>query len=626
LASTLGFEFPADVAGTWDGFNDPGIEHFSGNPFEHLGREVLQNAVDATATSPARIKIRLVDVDTATIPDIAAFSATIAACGKAAEGEGAKAQKFFAEAQRVLKRPKLQVLQFADYNTTGVRGPCINGRPYFALMKAKGQSQKPSADTLGSYGIGKFAPYTVSALRTVFVSTIWQDQETTEWHHYVQGKSILMSHLEGSVTRTGTGFWGVKKECKPHIGLHGLPAWLKRTDDVTQLPKVAGTTINILGFSGPKEWREVLAATIAESFFGAIYRGSLEVEIEGGLVLNQGSIASVFQDTAVRAAIKDLKGEPEKFDNAANYLRTLMSTEHIPENTQQLHLGHCHLTLLVGEQMPKKVAILRNGMMITEDLAGLRRFGEFKEFCAVFECQSKEGNARLRAMEPPAHNAFEPDRLASAKEVATGRMIVKDMAAWVRAMLKRHAQNPVQAVTNVDELAEFFGDEQETGDGKKSDEVNPEGKLTIRARPMKRKKPKIEIATDEAGEDGGEEELTENGGGGGGGGSGGGGAGPGTKASETRTVAELRNVRAVPVAADRRTIAFTPGETGKLVVELQDSGADTNRPLIVTSSSHGKVANGRIVEVETVAGQRLSLDVVLQQPFAGTVRVVAYAI
>lgn len=189
MASTLGFEFPADSAGTWDGFNDPGIEHFSGNPFEHLGREVLQNAVDATATTPARIKITLVEVDPATVPGLATFSATIGACCKAAEGEGAKAQKFFAEAQRVLKRPKLQVLQFADYNTTGVRGPCVNGRPYFALMKAKGQSQKPSADTLGSYGIGKFAPYTVSALRTIFVSTVWQDQQSAEWHHYVQGNT-----------------------------------------------------------------------------------------------------------------------------------------------------------------------------------------------------------------------------------------------------------------------------------------------------------------------------------------------------------------------------------------------------------------------------------------------------
>lgn len=40
----VGFVFPKDVSDQWDGFNDPGIEHFAGNRLQHLGREVTQRA------------------------------------------------------------------------------------------------------------------------------------------------------------------------------------------------------------------------------------------------------------------------------------------------------------------------------------------------------------------------------------------------------------------------------------------------------------------------------------------------------------------------------------------------------------------------------------------------------
>ncbi len=84
--------------------------------------------------------------------------------------------------------------------------------------------------------------------------------------------------------------------------------------------------------------------------------------------------------------------------------------------TQNLHLGNCELRLLVREGLPKRVAFLRDGMLITEDLAGLKRFGDFKEFVGVVECHSTAGNGLLKNMEPPKHDNFEPDRLPTRKE------------------------------------------------------------------------------------------------------------------------------------------------------------------------------------------------------------------
>ena len=131
--------------------------------------------------------------------------------------------------------------------------------------------------------------------------------------------------------------------------------------------------------------------------------------------------------------------EPSK-----NYLKAFQgSTEVITEETESLHLGFCQVRILIGEGLPKKVCALRNGMFITDGLAGLKSFSDFKEFVAVFHCQSQKGNELLRAMEPPRHDHFEPPLLPTRAEQAKGRAALHDLATWVRDVLKRHAKDPV---------------------------------------------------------------------------------------------------------------------------------------------------------------------------------------
>jgi hypothetical protein len=283
-------------------------------------------------------------------------------------------------------------------------------------------------------------------------------------------------------------------------------------------------------------------------------------------------------------------------------------------------------------------------MLITDELGRLKRFGDFKEFVAVVECLSDEGNALLRAMEPPAHDDFQHARLSAERQQA-GRIGLADLAKWVRDMLKRHAQDPVADVTSLDELADFFGDEQDGASGSKSREEDPLGKLNIRARPLKRKYGSTSGSVMDAEGSGSSDEPTGDGddeavggvgesgtGGTGGGGSNdgsggtdtdGGGGGGGAKATSSMA---LKNVRAVVVGLKTRRIAFTPDATGHLRIELEDSGADTNRLLRVASSSLGVVEDGRITQVPCTPGERLVIDVGLEQEFPGTVRVKANAI
>ena len=43
----FGWRFPPTNGGRVDGFNDPGIAHFSGSPYSSLARETIQNSLDA---------------------------------------------------------------------------------------------------------------------------------------------------------------------------------------------------------------------------------------------------------------------------------------------------------------------------------------------------------------------------------------------------------------------------------------------------------------------------------------------------------------------------------------------------------------------------------------------------
>jgi len=638
----VGFEFPIDDSGQWAGFNDSGIEHFTGNRLQHLGREVPQNTIDAKIGNPARITVRLIKVPVARLPGRAALADAVARCRKAAEVDRSdKATKFFDEAAKLLAAKELSVLQIRDANTTGLVGPCINGTAFFAMLKATGQSQKPGTST-GSYGIGKFAPFAVSELRTVFVSTVWADDAGT-LKHYVQGKAVLMSHLDAKGrTRRGTGFWGVVSQCQPVTKLStAIPDWLRMSCGDGSLSGQNGTMLSIIGFTATKGWQNVLAANIAENFFGAIHRGELAVEIEGGATITAVTLDGILADTRIRGSVADQAGEPERFANVASYLSALKGGNEVNTvRTENMHLGMCELRILVGENLPKRVAVLRNGMLITEGLPGLKRFSDYKEFAAVLECTAEKGLALLRAMEPPRHDAFEPDRLPPDRR-AQGVTALRELSDWVRKMLVRYAKDPVAEETNLDELADYFGDEEEEGDVRRREE-NPGGKIIIRARAVKLKGAgqaalgaTAEPQADDEGDVGG---VPGNVGGEPGGTSpehpggertgeaprGQVGAAPST--GRLQAGLPLADVRAVPLGPTRRQVAFTPAETGKLLIELQDSGTDTNYALGVATASAGTIEAGRITDIDVKAGVRLMLEVEFDAPFEGTLRVVANAV
>jgi hypothetical protein len=650
----IGWHHPTDESDQWDGFNEPGIEHFAGSPVRHLAREIHQNACDASSgTGTVTVKIHLRKVMTSEIPNIDELKANFQSCLDASRNESKKAEAFFENAIKELDSEKIEVLEISDYNTLGMKGPSTNGTPFYAFMKAKGQSRKEDTQASGSYGIGKFAPYAVSKLRTIFISTVFQNDEG-ELEQLTQGKSILMSHDKGDERKQGVGFWGAKEKCQPILGVaENLPNWLQRENiDLNQASK--GSKLSVICFDKVNNWETLLATSVAENFFGAILDGNLQVEIQDKHILDQNTIINFFENNSIKELIEKEKLTNEsEFDNCKHYLATLKrNIEVFTEETEQPELGNCQVKILVGERLPKKVCILRNGMFITDKLDGLKTFGDFKEFVAVFHCQSKKGNELLRAMEPPRHDDFEPERLLTKEEKRKGKKALKSLVSWIREMLERRAKNPVADVTEIDELKDFFGDEGDADSGKGMEEINPYGEVIIRAKPIKTKLMQSESFgnnTKNNSNFGDDETISDYGGGGnasagggdntGGEGKGDGGTGdkqePMGSSSKTKkgdipsgvqkSVTDINNVRAIPSGSRTRKLAFTPVKSGKIAVYLKEAGADSDYDISIVTSNMGEITNGGVA-LEVAAGARIILDVELNQDFSGALKVVAYEI
>lgn len=567
---TTGWRFPSSEGGSDDGFNDAGIETYTGAPFEGLAREIIQNSLDASIDDKAQVtvKFELVEIKRDEFPDADGLFDILKQCHKESAGKDKKEEEFFRVAAQTLNvtNDKVTCLKISDSGTTGLTGDYEERQgPWHAITKGKGITDKRDPTAGGSFGIGKNAPFTVSRLRTVFYSTRYKDGKETVYR--AQGKSILKSHSmdDGGWTQ-GTGFYGIKDGCQPLVGK--IPEILR--------PKEQGCVVLVAGFDAVQDWQRIISTTVIANYFCAIDQGKLRVVIRD----KDGNTGTIEKDT-LQACFKTAREwdvDSESIKNSFYYYQAMKSPDSSVKDKESALLGHCKMWVLMQEGAPKKVALLRKtGMLITDSQRGLMRWVGHADFVGVFMCESPKGNELLRAMENPQHNAFEPERAIENKRKRCKKAL-KEMCDWIRSCIDSLAKPEETEVSHLDELAEFFPDldapETIAGD----EERDIEGEPVFSPKPIKhRVDPDGEDETD--GEDGGAGENDGQGGGvsGHGSGHGDGTGGTGDRGGKAQP-ANIRDVRVVADAVDskRKTVYFTPTQNGNVHVQVLVVGDDGN--------------------------------------------------
>lgn len=470
----INWVFPSSNGGSDDGFNDAGIETFTGARFDGLAREIIQNSLDAAIDDQVVVEFAFVSIAREDFPGRDALLGVIEQCQK--ESSDDKGKTFFGNAVKVLKKPKIPCLKISDSGTTGLQGDYRKRKgQWHAITKARGVSSDKKPGAAGSFGIGKNAPFTVSSVRTVFYSTRYEDQGNTVYR--AQGKSILMSHSidKGGYTQA-VGFYGGTEECMPLEGKDNIPSIL--------LPQEQGCVVFVPGFSTEKQWQHKIMTTVVVNFFYAIDQGKLVVVIQDdnkdSKKIEKENLEECFQQ------IEELGITPGKVTNSRHYYRVMKSPQSSSKESQLSRLGHCNMKILTEEGLPKRVALLRKtGMLITDDQLHLKRWSGRMDFAGVFICEGDEGNELLRKMENPQHNAFEPERPVSDADKEKCKKALDQLVKWVKGNVDELAKPEESEITQIDELHEFFPDQDppETIPGDEG-ERDPEGLPKYSPKPL----------------------------------------------------------------------------------------------------------------------------------------------
>lgn len=617
LRSGIGWRFPPLNGGEGQGFEHAGMAHFQGDLLGCLAREVIQNSLDARLadSKPVEVTFEMKDINLHRHLGGDELRRHILACGEAATGE--KPKRFFADAASLLDAEAIPCLGISDGNTTG-----LGEKQWRALVKMQGDSAKRDSISGGSFGIGKNAPFAVSPLRTVcYWTCATNGRKNIE---KFQAKAILMSHdwpVNGSVEATqGAGYYGLVEACS-EIRPPRVPSVFRNLNDRSE--PVGGTTVWITGFRTDGAWQRQIARSVIANYFYAIDHDRLDVLIdpddspeEPTTSLVKGSLKGAFDYlTSEMAADRDL-------EDAYTFWRV----QHEKDPTFEKDLGDLGLVRLwieVGEDLPRKVALIRGtGMLITDNQRGLMRFRDLLGFAAVCVFESDEANELLRQMENPAHDQFEPERLPE-QQRQRGREALASVVKWIREKLKEVATLPrPEGGVDLVELRRFLPDSDAPGPLAGSDREDRREKAfgkpgaVLRRAPRRRVRPsrlpteaEEEVAGEGVGHEGGAPINPIGGGRGGGSGGSGDGDGRGGTGSRGggpgRGIPAMRDVRVLPTDGDeaRVRVAFTPEASGRVRLSLETAGDSVALPIpgvrLFDEDDHEITKEGIVVEADT---------------------------
>lgn len=627
MTGTPVLEFLNNEADEEEGLGHAGIETFKSSPFAGVARECGQNSADArSGADTVRITFDLIEVPTEEFPEIGAYRKIVQACQKKSELTGGEKElDFFSQAAKTINAGTLKILRISDFNTKGLIGPAKPGTPFHSLVKSYGVNVKDSDASLGSFGIGKNAVFALSDLQTVFYSTLYKCEETGDLKFLAQGKSILISHTLEGRAKKATGYWGLPLGFQPIESQTSVPEWMRRNE--------VGTSLFAIGLREEEHWGYRIAASIIENFFCAIHRQEMEFSInDGEIIVNRETLAELFDDPRIQAGV-DEAGDAEDFAFSKNLYMCLVSDAAEEEISHIPGFGDVSIRILLGENLPKRVGLIRNGMFITDSMEKFgekfRRFAMYREFVALVEPKGEEESAFIKKLENPRHDGISADRISDSVKRHEAIRLIKNVAKAIRDAIKGKAQPEAGSETTLDELGEFFGDvdkhdripDPNAEDTPETYTYNPvivPPKKPISVTP---KKPPV------AGSDGGAgfapQDTRESTGGdntGEGDDNGTGAGGEGNLGYKVPlSVTEFRNLTPLGGNAKTRRLIFTPNVTGVATIRIKATCISGGiEPLAVNKTGVGTVSSGGVV-LELRAGERTQVDVELLENFSGPI-------
>ena len=408
--SEMGWKFPDNNCTSDHGLDDTGTETFAGDPDGGLAREICQNSIDANNKKgkATRVEFNTFTIKTSIIPGFSQLKDEIDECF-AYKGSDKKEGEQLAFIRDQINKEEITCLRISDFNTTGLVGVTEdeNDSPFYLLTKGSGTSGKTDVDG-GSKGIGKFACFVASDLRTVFYSThAYNPEADCEEVGYIgiaKLRSRPMDNPDRKNLKTlGTGYFALKDNA-PILEEFSLdPNFKRESGDF-------GTDIYLLGFSS-EDWKSNISYKILEGFMAAMIFNGFEVQV-GDLLINKDTISSILESNLFN----------NRSANDKRYLKAQYSlfTDESVQKKEEIVGKDSKITLYVktydqksSAEASKRCELIRYPYMRIKKI-GIHAMLPYSAMCII---EKNELCEKLRSIEDPAHRDWQFNRLSKNSEL-----------------------------------------------------------------------------------------------------------------------------------------------------------------------------------------------------------------
>jgi hypothetical protein len=448
MSSSMGWNFEDSSSGDVEGLNDGGVETFRDDHLLSLAKESAQNSLDARKdkNKPVILEFKTFEIETKDFPDIDNFKKILdlqIEYWKKAKRDSSSEQ-FFRKARDILDSKKITCLRISDFNTTGLDGTDKGkSEPYsrwWKLVRSKGVTDNDPLDG-GSFGLGKFASFACSNLRTVFYNTT--DLNGNEAH---QGVSILASFdTEEGKRKRGKGYYCNFEDFSCLKSQINLDKEYKR--------KKPGTDVYVLSFrDDDAQLEDKLFSSILRSFLLAIYEEKLIFKLNGKKI----------DKSSLRRLIDRYRNEKfkELVPSETIEYYDILEGEH---ESKDFYLSLFEekdvlLKISIKTGLSKKIGMFRNnGMKIFDQ----RRIKSYNDYAGMLFLRGEKINAYFRKLENPEHDNWRPER-SDTPEVA--KQNIQKLRDFMRKNLKDLENITLPESENVEGINSLLDEDYDLGD------------------------------------------------------------------------------------------------------------------------------------------------------------------
>lgn len=403
------WDFPYLGTGNQNGGDVAAAKLFQGvGIMDSLAREVCQNSIDARNKDldpdvPVVVKFKFAMLKKSDCPSFwNEYEKIINNSGEFWNKSILKTEKvikFVDRLQRAITREEIPVLVMSDYNTMGLSlDKTRRDIPLWnSLVNSEGISLKQDDSSLGSFGVGKYAPFSYSSLSAVAYNTFAQDGSRA--FQCVSRIVTSMRDYEGTLVPTSsTG---------KYLYLENMANWrpispedgdsFANMDLFKRGENECGTDVAILGFDYI-DWEDDLAIAILKNYLVGIMRGKLKVIIQSG-----DEVKYVIDDnTYENILLNQLKDESALNITRQNY--HVLTSPDKNKNATIADTGDLSIFVKYSPDFEGVIARFRESGMFINTVAS--RGQHLAGVVIVNDVGTKKFSLLLHDAEPPAHNEW----------------------------------------------------------------------------------------------------------------------------------------------------------------------------------------------------------------------------